>query len=85
MKLTGVFEGVLLGDCNFHFITDEGHQVGGKIDEDLMQEQVIDLNRQFFNERSTCSPSVMWLGPRTGCIGTTWTFKGLGARSEARG
>lgn len=85
VKLTGVLEGVLLGDWKFNFVTDEGHQVGGKIDQNLTEEQVIELNRQFFNEHCNASllkTSVLF---KNGRVRTTYTLRGLEALNEATG
>jgi len=53
--ISGVFKGAVLESWKFDFVTDEKHSVGGKIDENLTEEQVIVLNRQFFNERCHAS------------------------------
>lgn len=85
VKLTGVFEGVLLGDWKFNFVTDEGHQVGGKIDQNLTEEQVIELNRKFFNERCRASLLKTTVLFKNGRVRTTYTLKGLETLSEAKG
>lgn len=85
VKLTGLFEGVLLGDWKFNFVTDEGHQVGGKIDQNLTEEQVIELNRKFFNERCRASLVKTTVLFKNGRVRTTYTLKGLEALSEAKG
>lgn len=85
VKVVGVFEGVLLGDWKFNFVTDEGHQIGGKIDENLTEQQVIELNRQFFNERCRASMLKMTVLFKNGRVRTTHTLKGLEALNEAKG
>jgi hypothetical protein len=85
VKVTGVFEGVLLGDWKFNFVTGEGHQVGGKIDQNLTEEQVIELNRQFFNDRCRASLLKTTVMFKNGRVRTTYTLKGLVALSEDKG
>ena len=76
-KIFGVFEGVLLGDWKFNLITDEGHQIGGKIDENLTEEQVVELNQQFFNKRCQASALKTTVLFKNGRVRTTYTLKGL--------
>lgn len=84
-KISGVFEGVLLGDWKFNFITNQGLQIGGKIDENLTEEQVIDLNRQFFNEHCQALVLKTTVLFKNGRIRTTYTLKGLEALNEVKG
>lgn len=84
-KTVGVFEGVLLGDWKFNFITDEGHQIGGKIDENLTEQQVVELNRQFFNERCRASVLKTIVLFKNGRVRTTYTLTGLETLNEAKG
>lgn len=85
VTMSGVFEGVLLGDWKFNFITNEGHQISGKIDENLTEEQVVGLSRQFFNERCQASLLKTTILFKNGRVRTTYTLKGLEALSEAKG
>ena len=83
IKVAGIFKGVLLESWKFDFVTDENHRVGGKIDENLTEEQVVALNRQFFNERCLASLLKTTVLFRNGRIRTTYTLKGLEGASEA--
>lgn len=51
IEIRGVFKGVLLKLWRFDFVNEDGHKISGKIDENLTSEQVVELNRAFFNER----------------------------------
>lgn len=79
IKFPGVFKGVLLQSWRFDFVTDDNHSVGGKIDENLTEEQVIDLNRKFFNERCQASLLKTTVLFRNGRERTTYTLNGLAA------
>lgn len=81
----GVFEGVLLGDWKFNFITDDNHRMGGKIDENLTEEQVIALNLEFFNKRCVASLLKTTVLFKNGRVRTTYVLKGLASLSEAKG
>jgi hypothetical protein len=75
---------VLLGDWKFNFMNEDGHRVSGKIDENLTEEQVIGLNRQFFNERCVASLLKTTVAFRNGRVRTTYVLKGLEALNEAK-
>jgi hypothetical protein len=79
VELTGVFKGVLLESWKFDFVTDENHSVGGKIDENLTEEQVIALSREFFNERCRASLLKTTVLFKNGRVRTSYTLKGLAA------
>lgn len=85
VKTPGVFKGVLLESWKFDFVTDENHSVGGKIDENLTEEQVIALNRQFFNERCSASLLKTTVLFKNGRVRTTHTLNGLETLNEAKG
>ena len=85
VKLPGVFKGVLLESWKFDFVTDENHSVGGKIDENLTEEQVIALNREFFNGRCMASLLKTTVLFKNGRVRTTHTLKGLETLNEAKG
>jgi hypothetical protein len=84
VKLPGVFKGVLLESWKFDFVTDENHSVGGKIDENLTEEQVIALNREFFNGRCLASLLKTTVLFKNGRVRTTHTLKGLETPREAK-
>ncbi|MEO7299327.1 MAG: hypothetical protein ABI042_12215 [Verrucomicrobiota bacterium] len=85
VKLPGVFKGVLLDSWKFDFVTNENHSVGGKIDENLTEEQVIALNRKFFNGRCLASLLKTTVLFKNGRVRTTHTLNGLEALDEANG
>ena len=80
VELPGVFKGVLLEEWRFNFATDDGHSVGGKIDENLTEDQVIALNRKFFNERCVASLLKTTVLFKNGRVRTTHTLRGLEPR-----
>ncbi len=75
--VSGVFKGVLLESWRFDFVTEQNHSVGGKIDENLTQEQVIELSRKFFNERCQARLLKTTVLFKNGRVRTTHTLKGL--------
>jgi hypothetical protein len=77
IKIPGVFKGVLLESWRFDFVTDDNHSVGGKIDENLTEEQMIGLSRQFFNERCQASLLKTTVIFKNGRERTTYTLNGL--------
>ena len=79
VDLTGVFKGVLLDSWKYDFVTDAGHSVGGKIDSSLSEEQVVTLNRQFFNERCIAVLLKTTVLFKNGRVRTTHTLKGVSA------
>jgi len=85
IKFPGVFKGVLLESWKFDFVTDENHNLGGKIDEKLTEEQVIALTRQFFNERCLAFLLQTTVLFKNGRVRTTYTLKGLEALNETKG
>ena len=77
VEMPGVFKGVLLESWKFDFVTDENHSVGGKIDENLTEEQVIGLNREFFNERCLAALLKTTVLFKNGRVRTSYTLTGL--------
>lgn len=84
VKISGVFKGVLLESWKFDFVTEDNHSVGGKIDESLTEDQVVALNREFFNERCVASLQKTTVLFKNGRVRTTYILKGLEALSEAK-
>jgi len=74
---SGVFKGVLLDSWKFDFLTDSNHSVGGKIDENLTEEQVVALNREFFNERCEATLLKTTVLFKNGRVRTTYQLHGL--------
>ena len=85
VNMPGVFKGVLLESWKFDFVTEENHRIGGKIDENLTEEQVIALNLEFFNKRCAASLLKTTVLFKNGRVRTTYILKGLAALSEAKG
>jgi hypothetical protein len=85
VKIPGVFKGVLLESWKFDFVSDEGHQIGGRIDENLTEDRVIALNLEFFNKGCAASFAKTTVLFRNGRVRTTYTLKGLEALREATG
>lgn len=85
VNIPGVFKGVLLESWKFDFVTEENHRIGGKIDENLTEEQVIALNLEFFNKRCAASLLKTTVLFKNGRVRTTYILKGLAALSEAKG
>ena len=83
VSIPGVFKGVLLESWKFDFVTEEGHRVGGKIDESLTEEQVIALSKELFNERCVATLLKTTVLFKNGRVRTTHTLKGLTANLAA--
>jgi len=49
--VTGLLKGVLLESWEFNFSTDDGASIAGKIGQELSEEQVIEFDRKYFNDR----------------------------------
>lgn len=79
---SGVFKGVLLDSWKFDFLTDSNHSVGGKIHENLTEEQVVALNREFFNERCEATLLKTTVLFKNGRVRTTYQLHGLTKRRK---
>jgi hypothetical protein len=82
IKLPGVFKGVLLEAWRFDFVTEDNHSLGGKIDDNLTEEQVVALNREFFNGRCLASLLKTTVLFKNGRVRTTHLLKGLEAINQ---
>ena len=82
IKIIGVFKGVLLESWKYDFVTDDNHSVGGKIDENLTEDQVIAMNRQFFNERCQAILLKTTVLFKNGRVRTTYTLKEFDVLNE---
>ncbi|WP_298284132.1 hypothetical protein [Novosphingobium sp.] len=80
LELGGVFKGALLESWRFDFVTEEGHSISGKIDENLTEEQVAELNKRFFNERCVGTFEKTTVLFQNGRVRTTHVLKDLRAR-----
>jgi len=83
VTVLGVFGGVLMADWRFNLTTNEGHKIGGKIDENLTEEQVIDLNMRFFNRPSIAQILKTTVLFKNGRIRTTYVLRALEASNES--
>lgn len=82
VNIPGVFKGVLLESWRFDFVTDDNHSVGGKLGENLTEDQVIAMNHQFFNQRCVASLLKTVVLFKNGRIRTTYVLKSLDALIE---
>lgn len=82
-SVAGVFGGVLISDWRFNLATVEGHKIGGKIDENLTQDQVVDLNRRFFNEPCVAHLIKTTVLFKNGRVRTTYVLRSLEAPNES--
>jgi hypothetical protein len=80
---SGVFKGVLLESWRFDFVTDGNLNVGGKIDENLSEEEVIGMNRDYFNSRCTALLSKTTVRFKNGSARTTYSLQGIQAIEAA--
>lgn len=83
VDIPGIFKGVLLGSWKFDFVTDENHSIGGAIDENLTEEQVIALNLKFFNGRCLASLLKTTVQFKNGRMRTTYVLKDLASLPSA--
>ena len=83
VTIPGVFGGVLMADWRFNLTTNEGHKIGGKIDENLTEEQVINLNMKYFNR--PCSAQILKTTVlfKNGRIRTTYVLRALEESNES--
>lgn len=77
IQLDGVFKGILLESWRFDFLTQDGHKISGKIDENLTPEQAADLNREFFNCRCVATLDKTTVLFKNGRERTTHALKDL--------
>lgn len=76
----GVFKGALLESWRFDFVTEDGHGISGKIDDDLTEEQVTELNKRFFNEPCVASFMKTTVLFQNGRVRTTHVLNNLRGR-----
>jgi hypothetical protein len=67
----------LLDSWRFNFATEDNHSLAGKISENLTEEQVVALNKQFFNERCKASLTKTTVLFKNGRERTTHTLEAL--------
>lgn len=85
IKVPGVFKGVLLESWKFDFMTDAGHRIGGKLDENITDEQASALVTTYFNKRCMASLLKTIVLFKNGSVRTTHILKGLEPLSETNG
>lgn len=77
VRIRGVFKGVLLESWRFDFLNEDGHKISGKIFDDLTADQVAQLSRDFFNQRSIAVLEKTTVLFRNGRERTTYILKDL--------
>jgi hypothetical protein len=77
VNIPGVFKGVLLESWKFDFVNEQSQQIAGKIDDNLSEEQVIELNQKFFNKRCAGSLLKTTVLFKNGRVRTTYILQGL--------
>ncbi len=55
VSLAGTFKGVLLDSWEFNFSTTDGESIAGKINQELLEEQIIEFNTRYFNQLCTAT------------------------------
>lgn len=77
VRIRGVFKGVLLESWKFDFLNEDGHKISGKIFDDLTADEVAQLSRDFFNQRSIAVLEKTTVLFRNGRERTTYILKNL--------
>lgn len=77
VNIPGVLKGVLLESWKFDFLTDDGHRIGGKLDDNLTEQQVVELNRRFFNQPCVGAMLKSTVLFKNGRVRTTHVLSGL--------
>jgi hypothetical protein len=75
--IQGRFRGVTLDTWKFNFLNRENFSIAGKIDEDLTEERVVDLNTKFFNTDCEASISKNSVHFKNGQVRVTYTLKDI--------
>jgi len=81
INVVGVFKGALLESWKFDFLPDDGHRIGGRIDENLTDEEAAKMGREFFNERCSANMLKTTVLFKNGRVRTSYTLKGLTSAS----
>lgn len=77
VQIPGVFKGVLLESWKFDFLTADNHRIGGKIDDNLSEQQVIELSQKFFNQPCVAAMLKTTVLFKNGRVRTTHTLNNL--------
>src|SRR5690625_999975 len=84
IKIKGIFKGVLLESWRFDFVDESGFKISGRIDDNLSSEQVVKLNRTFFNEDCVAVLDETVVLFRNGRQRTTYMLKDLQQLGELK-
>lgn len=84
IQIQGVLKGVLLESWRFDFVTEDNHAIGGKIDENLTEDQVVALNREFFNTRCIAAMTKTTVLFKNGRVRTTYLLTGIRETGSAQ-
>ena len=85
IQVPGVFKGVLLESWKFDFVTEDNHEIAGKIDDNLTEDQVVQLNREYFNQPCVSSFLKTVVLFKNGRVRTTHVLKGLSPLHQRNG
>jgi hypothetical protein len=84
IQLQGVLKGVLLDSWKFDFVSDDGLKINGKLDDNLDEDRVAELNRSFFNKVCVASLTKTTVLFKNGQARTTYTLTDLKTLEVAR-
>lgn len=76
----GIFKGVLLESWRYDFINDDGFSMGGKIDDNLTEEEIIQMNQQFFNKQCVAKLLKTTVLFKNGRVRTSYSLLSLSNR-----
>jgi hypothetical protein len=78
VSLTGIFKGVLLDSWEFNFTTIDGESIKGKIGQELSEDQVIEFNGLYFNQRCDATLLKTTVSFKNGRNRVTYQLQGVG-------
>ena len=81
ITVMGVLRGVLAESWRYDFVSEDGHTISGKLDDNLSDDQVVELNREFFNQPCIATFEKSTVLFRNGRERTTHVLKQLEATS----
>ncbi|CAK0740394.1 conserved hypothetical protein [Gammaproteobacteria bacterium] len=84
VELSGILKGVLLESWKFDFLTDDKVRIAGKIDDDLIEDEVIAMNTNFFNNRCLATILKTTVLFKNGRVRTTHILKKIAAVVDQR-
>jgi hypothetical protein len=77
LVVRGILKGVLLESWRYDFVTDDNLSVGGKIGDNLTQEEAATLSRRYFNERCVAKLVKTTVLFKSGRVRTTYVLRGI--------